>query len=177
MDSWNWSLGGAFDWGVVFHYVDDEAFRMGPFGQRLLAGKLGEALLLGGREMRKGIDSLVLEVLNRRAEAKTCQRENVAIMPQGWSSRRAAPSLPVWVDALHEKVREGDLVAEKQWDTGNPGAGAGSVRVYAFQALFFVDDDESGIDRAYETFSDAADDCMLLEVNEATVKIWVDSAL
>ena len=43
-----------------------------------------------------------------------------------------------WIDALHEKVRDkGDLVAEKQWDSGNPGSGAGSVRVYAFQDLFF----------------------------------------
>jgi hypothetical protein len=38
---------------------------------------------------------------------------------------------------------------------------------------FFVDDD-SGSDGAYETFSDAADDCMLLEVNNITVRIWVD---
>jgi hypothetical protein len=69
-----------------------------------------------------------------------------------------------WVDALHEKVRdEGVLVAEQQWNSDNPGAGAGSVNVYEFQALFFVDDD-SGIDGAYKTFSDAADDCMLLEV-------------
>ena len=81
-----------------------------------------------------------------------------------------------WADALRQKVGdEGDLVAEKQWDSGNPGSGAGSVRVYAFQDLFFVDDDDnSGIDGAYETFSDAARNCMLLEVNEATVKIWVD---
>jgi hypothetical protein len=46
--------------------------------------------------------------------------------------------------------------------------------VYAFQELFFVDDDDSGIDGAYETFSDAADDCMFLEVNETTVRLWVD---
>jgi hypothetical protein len=79
-----------------------------------------------------------------------------------------------WVDALHEKVRgEGTLVGKKQWDSGNPGAGAGSVEVYAFQDLFFVDDD-SGIDGAYEKFSDAADDCMLLQVNDTTEKIWVD---
>ena len=79
-----------------------------------------------------------------------------------------------WIDALHEKVRdEGDLVAEKQWNSGNPGVGAGSVEVYAFQDLFFVDDD-SGIDGAYEKFSDAADDCMLLQVNDTTEKIWVD---
>ena len=32
-----------------------------------------------------------------------------------------------WVGVLHERVRdEGDLVAKKQWDSGNPGAGAGS---------------------------------------------------
>jgi hypothetical protein len=48
-----------------------------------------------------------------------------------------------------------------------------SVNVYAFQALFFLDDD-SGIDGAYKTFLDAADDCMLLEVNDTAVKIWVD---
>ena len=64
-------------------------------------------------------------------------------------------------------------MGEKQWNSDNPGAGADSVEVYAFEDLFFVDDD-SGIDGAYETFSDAADDCMFLEVNETTVKIWVD---
>ena len=47
------------------------------------------------------------------------------------------------------------------------------IEVYAFQELFFVDGD-LGIDGTYETFSDAADDCMLLEVNETTEKIWVD---
>ena len=58
-----------------------------------------------------------------------------------------------WVDALHEKVRdEGVLVGEKQWNSDNPGAGANLVEVYAFEDLFFVDDD-SGIDGAYETFS------------------------
>ena len=79
-----------------------------------------------------------------------------------------------WVDALHEKVRdEGVLVGEKQWNSDDPGAGANSVEVYAFEDLFFVDDN-SGIDGAYETFSDAADGCMFLEVNETTVRLWVD---
>ena len=54
------------------------------------------------------------------------------------------------------------------WLGAMVGRGADSVEVYAFEDLFFVDDD-SGIDGAYETFSDAADDCMLLEVNNATV--------
>ena len=77
-----------------------------------------------------------------------------------------------WLEAFHEKVREeGDLVAQKG-DSGNPGAGAGSDCVYAFQKLFFVDGD-LGNDGAYETFSDAADDCMLSEVTETTKKLWV----
>ena len=46
--------------------------------------------------------------------------------------------------------------------------------MYAFQDLFFIDDKDSCIDGAYKTFSNAADDCMFLEVNEATVKIWVN---
>lgn len=54
------------------------------------------------------------------------------------------------------------------WLGAMVGRRAGSVEVYAFEDLFFVDDN-SGIDGAYETFSDAADDCMLLEVNNATV--------
>jgi hypothetical protein len=65
------------------------------------------------------------------------------------------------IEALHEKLSdEAVLVTEKQWNSDDPGAGAGSVEVYAFEDLFFVDDD-SAIDGAYETFSDAADDCML----------------
>jgi hypothetical protein len=32
---------------------------------------------------------------------------------------------------------------EKQWESDNPGAGAGSVSVCAFKDLFFVDDEVS----------------------------------
>ena len=64
-------------------------------------------------------------------------------------------------------------MGEKQWNSDEPGECADSVKVYAIEDLFFVDDG-SGIDGAYETFSDAADDCMLLEVNNTTVRIWVD---
>jgi hypothetical protein len=47
-----------------------------------------------------------------------------------------------WVDALHEKVRdEGTLVVLHEWESDNPGSGAGSVSVYAFKDLFFVDDE------------------------------------
>jgi hypothetical protein len=72
-------------------------------------------------------------------------------------------------------TREGFVMkaSQWQWNSDDPGAGADSVEVYAFEDLFFVNDD-SGIDGAYETFSDAADDCMLLEVNNTTVRIWVD---
>jgi hypothetical protein len=78
-----------------------------------------------------------------------------------------------WLDALHEKVRdEGTLVVVHEWNSDNPGAGAGLVSVYAFKDLFFVDDEVS--DGAYETFSDAADDCMFLQVNDTTVRLWVD---
>jgi hypothetical protein len=65
-------------------------------------------------------------------------------------------------------------VAVKEWNSDNPGSGAGSDRAYAFQGLFFVEYDSGIIDGAYETFSDAAYDCMLLEVNETTEKIWVN---
>ena len=37
---------------------------------------------------------------------------------------------------------------------------------------FFVDDNSGG--GAYETFCDAADDCVFLQVNDTTVRLWVD---
>jgi hypothetical protein len=70
-----------------------------------------------------------------------------------------------WIDALHEKVRdEGDVVAEKQWDSRNPGVGAGSFEVYAFQDLFFVDDDS--VMAPTKLSPTRQDDCVLLEVKE-----------
>jgi hypothetical protein len=43
-----------------------------------------------------------------------------------------------WVEALDDLIRdEGCLVGLQEWDSGGPGAGAGTVDVYKFRGLFF----------------------------------------
>ena len=67
------------------------------------------------------------------------------------------------------KIRnEGDLIAEQEWDSGGPGAGAGVVSVYEFEGKYYVDHD-AGIDE-YETKEEA-----LLQIpeNEATVSTTI----
>ncbi len=78
-----------------------------------------------------------------------------------------------WNDDIVELIRtEGDLVGRQEWDSGNPGAGAGSVDVYLFRGVFvaFNDAEEYG---PYKTFLGAARAVGLLRRNSATVSVWV----
>ena len=68
-----------------------------------------------------------------------------------------------------EKIRnEGDLIAEQEWDSGGPGAGAGVVSVYEFEGKYYVDHD-AGIDE-YETKEEALSQ---IPENEATVSTTI----
>jgi hypothetical protein len=78
-----------------------------------------------------------------------------------------------WRETIYEKVlADGVLVGEHHWSSDNPGAGAGATFIREYRGLFFVESDSS--DGVYETFDEAADDCMLFEKSETTVQILVD---
>ena len=73
-----------------------------------------------------------------------------------------------------ENIREnGRLVGQQDWDSGGPGAGAGSVCVYFYHDAFYSDDDVGGYG-PYGTFLEAASPVGLFRVNAATMNIWVD---
>jgi hypothetical protein len=78
-----------------------------------------------------------------------------------------------WIEDIDDLIREeGVLVGRQEWDSGGPGAGAGTVDVYEFRGVFVSYDD---VDRyVYETFADAAEAVGLFMETEATTHIWVD---
>lgn len=72
-----------------------------------------------------------------------------------------------------EEIREhGEVVGRHEWDSGGPGAGAGSLVVYRYAGKFFGDDDVASIG-PYATFAEAADALGLLRETDATTSIWV----
>jgi hypothetical protein len=76
---------------------------------------------------------------------------------------------------LWEAIREdGRLVGRQEWDSGGPGAGAGTVDVYFYRGAFYSDDD-AGACGPFETFLEAANPIGLFRVNPATTRIWVDA--
>ena len=73
-----------------------------------------------------------------------------------------------------EAIREdGRLVGRQEWDSGGPGAGAGTVDVYFYRGAFYSDNDVDGYG-PFETFLEAAKAVSLFHVNAATTQIWVD---
>ena len=67
------------------------------------------------------------------------------------------------------KIRnEGDLIAEQEWDSGGPGAGAGVVSVYKFEGKYYVDTDAGMFE--YETEEEAM---LQIPENEATVSTTI----
>jgi len=75
---------------------------------------------------------------------------------------------------LWAAIREqGRLVGRQEWDSGGPGAGAGTVDVYLYCAAFYSDNDVDAYG-PFRTFLEAANATGLFHVNEATTKIWVD---
>ena len=78
-----------------------------------------------------------------------------------------------WIENAYDLVREeGRVVAQHDWDSGGPGAGAGSVVIYLFRGLFFGDDD-TGCFGPFETFADAAKGMGIFIETSATTRIWV----
>jgi hypothetical protein len=73
-------------------------------------------------------------------------------------------------DVLRE---EGRLVGRHEWDSGGPGAGAGTVDVWLYSGSFYSDNDVEP-HGPFETFLEAAEVVGLFHVNEATTNIWVD---
>ena len=75
-----------------------------------------------------------------------------------------------WWESLYDKVlTDGVLVGEHHWNSDNPGAGADATFIREDRGLFFVDSETCyGV---YETFDEAADDCMLFEVSDTSVRI------
>lgn len=73
---------------------------------------------------------------------------------------------------LWEMIRE-RRVGFQEWDSGGPGAGAGSVDVYFYRDAFYSDDDVGGYG-PFDTFDEAARAVSLFRVNAATTRIWVD---
>jgi hypothetical protein len=80
-----------------------------------------------------------------------------------------------WRDNIDELIRdEGDLVGRQEWDSGNPGAGAGVIDVVLFRGVFVAYDDV-GAYGPYQNFAEAADAVGLLDRNEATVDVRVSA--
>ena len=78
-----------------------------------------------------------------------------------------------WFEEAQELIwAEGIVVGLKNWDSGGPGAGAGTVEVRLFRGAFFASDDE-GIFGPYKTFAAAAKVVGLMVRNAATKRIWV----
>ena len=76
---------------------------------------------------------------------------------------------------LWEAIREnGRLVARQEWDSGGPGAGAGTVDVYFYRDAFYSDNDVEPYG-PFNTFDQAADAVSLFHINTATTRIWVDA--
>ena len=78
-----------------------------------------------------------------------------------------------WPDEMNERIYKKGLVGRLEWDSGGPGAGAGSQDVCKFQGLFFAFDDTGGYG-PYESFTEAAAVVGLFHVTSATTSIWVD---
>jgi len=71
-------------------------------------------------------------------------------------------------DYLHD---EGELVAQLDWDSGGPGAGAGISRVYRAFGMLFVSDD-FGLSEPYDDYEHAVRQHGIYTVNDATTRIW-----
>ena len=79
-------------------------------------------------------------------------------------------------DSLHEYFHEymhseATLVAQLDWDSGGPGAGAGISYVYrAFGAIYISDD--FGLSEPYDDYEHAVRHHGIYTVNDATTRIW-----
>lgn len=78
-----------------------------------------------------------------------------------------------WLEEVQELIlEEGVIVGLQDWDSGGPGAGAGTVNVRLFRGVFMASDDE-GVFGPFSTFAAAAKAVDLFVRNDATKRIWV----
>ena len=77
-----------------------------------------------------------------------------------------------WVDPKLEILENGEKVGEQEWDSGGPGAGAGSLVVLRYAGKFFAFDDVEFMG-PYDTFREAAEAVGLYVRTEATTGIFV----
>ena len=74
---------------------------------------------------------------------------------------------------LWERIRErGEIVARHEWNSGNPGAGAGADYVYLYEGAFYAQDD-LGLHGPFKTLGEASEAILMVET-EATERIWID---
>lgn len=72
-----------------------------------------------------------------------------------------------------ERIRdEGEVVAEQEWDSGGPGAGAGVSRVIFFKGRYWGEHD-AGREGPFESLDDAAWAAGVYHITDATVKVQV----
>jgi hypothetical protein len=78
-----------------------------------------------------------------------------------------------WIENVEDLIRsEGRIVGRQEWDSGGPGAGAGTINVYLFRGIF-ISDDDVGSYGPYESFADAAAAVGLHTATDATTSIWI----
>jgi hypothetical protein len=78
-----------------------------------------------------------------------------------------------WIEKLDELIRsESQLVGRQEWDSGNPGAGAGVIDVVQFRGVF-ISYDDVGSYGPYDSFAEAAEAVALFTENDATTSIWI----
>jgi hypothetical protein len=77
-------------------------------------------------------------------------------------------------ESIWEAIREeGRLVGCRAWDSGGPGAGAGTVDVYLYRGAFYGEDDVNCVG-PHRRFAEAAHAIDLFVWTSATKRIWVD---
>jgi hypothetical protein len=74
-------------------------------------------------------------------------------------------------DFFAKLLDEGDVVFEHEWDSGGPGAGAGSERVVAYRGRFWYSSLDFGVKGPYDDLLGTVAMYGLLTVTEATTEI------
>jgi hypothetical protein len=81
-----------------------------------------------------------------------------------------------FVDPQLEIIENGEKVGEQEWDSGGPGAGAGSLVVYRYAGKFFALDDVEFMG-PYDTFREAAEAVGLFVRTDATTGVYVKAGV
>ena len=74
-------------------------------------------------------------------------------------------------DHLDEVIENGELVFFHSWDSGGPGAGAGSERIYRLKSEYVFASEDFGNSGPFKSLEDALSVIDLFFVNSATTEI------